>query len=75
MKKRQSWDSLGLFKRIICDVCNKKFSKDEEMMNHRQVVHGKDLPYDCKECDRYFSSMEDMRSHLQREHSYKKTDG
>ena len=41
-------------------------------MNHKQIVHGKDLKYDCKECDKYFSNMEDMRTHLQREHSYKK---
>ena len=53
-------------------MCDKKFSKEEEVMNHKQIVHGKDLKYDCKVCDRYFSNMEDMRTHLQREHSYKK---
>ncbi len=42
------------------------------MMNHKQIIHGKDLQYDCKKCDKYFSNMEDMRTHLQREHSYKK---
>ncbi|MGI0064230.1 MAG: hypothetical protein ACREAL_05100 [Nitrosopumilaceae archaeon] len=41
-------------------------------MNHQQVVHNKDLPYDCKECNQFFSSMEEMRTHLQRHHSYKK---
>jgi len=63
---------LGFFKKIKCDVCSSKFSKQEELMNHKQIVHGKDLQYDCKECDKYFSNMEDMRTHLQREHSYKK---
>ena len=53
-------------------MCDKKFSKEEELMNHKQIVHGKDLQYDCKECNKYFSNMEDMRTHLQREHSYKK---
>ena len=61
-----------LFKKNKCEVCGKGFSKEEEVMNHKQIVHGKDLQYDCKECNRYFSSMEDMRTHLQREHSYKK---
>jgi len=42
------------------------------MMNHKEIIHGKDLQYDCKECNKYFSNMEDMRTHLQREHSYKK---
>jgi len=41
-------------------------------MNHKQILHGKDLKYDCKECDEYFSNMEDMRTHLQKVHSYKK---
>jgi len=49
-----------------------KFSKKEELMNHEQIIHGKDLKYDCKECNKNFSNMEDMRTHLQREHSYKK---
>jgi len=63
---------LGFFKKIKCDICNSKFSKQEELMNHKQIVHGKDLQYDCKECNKFFSNMEDMRTHLQREHSYKK---
>ncbi|MEK6877172.1 MAG: hypothetical protein AABZ49_00920 [Thermoproteota archaeon] len=42
-------------------------------MQHEQVIHGKDLQYDCKECNQFFSSMEQMRTHLQRHHSYKGT--
>ncbi len=63
---------MGFFKKIRCDIWDKKFYKEEEMMNHKQIIHGKDLQYDCKECNRFFSNMEDMRTHLQREHSYKK---
>ena len=63
---------MGFFKKNKCELCDKKFSKEEELMNHKQIVHGKDLQYDCKECKKYFSNMEDMRTHLQREHSYKK---
>ena len=47
-------------------------SKEEEVMHHEQIIHGKDSQYDCKECNKNFSNMEDMRTHLQREHSYKK---
>jgi uncharacterized C2H2 Zn-finger protein len=60
------------FKKIRCSKCGKEFSKNEELMNHTQITHDKDLPYDCKECNKFFSNMEDMRKHLQREHSYKK---
>ena len=63
---------VNFFKKYQCDKCNKKFSKQEEFMNHKQIVHGKDTQYDCKECDKEFTNMEDMRTHLQRKHSYKK---
>ena len=63
---------VNFFKKYQCDKCNKKFSKQEEFMNHKQIVHGKDSQYDCKECEKEFSNMEDMRTHLQRKHSYKK---
>ena len=63
---------VNFFKKYQCDNCNKKFSKEEEFMNHKQIVHGKDVQYDCKVCGIEFSNMEDMRTHLQREHSYKK---
>ncbi|MCZ6583982.1 MAG: hypothetical protein O6746_03640 [Thaumarchaeota archaeon] len=41
-------------------------------MQHQQIIHYKNSPYDCKECNQFFSNMEDMRTHLQRHHSYKK---
>jgi uncharacterized Zn-finger protein len=63
---------MKFFKKFECEVCQKKFSRQEELMQHQQVVHYNDLPYDCKECNESFSSMEEMRTHLQRKHSYKK---
>ena len=63
---------MGFFKKHACNTCNAKFSHKEDLMNHEQIVHGKDLQYDCKMCSKYFSSMEEMRTHLQREHSYRK---
>ncbi|MFN3654925.1 MAG: hypothetical protein ACK4TO_06315 [Candidatus Nitrosotenuis sp.] len=47
------------------------FLSDEELMQHKQIIHGKDLPYDCKACNQNFSNMQDMRTHLQRHHDYK----
>ncbi|MCH8973263.1 MAG: C2H2-type zinc finger protein [Thaumarchaeota archaeon] len=63
---------MKFFKKFGCEKCNRKFSQQEELMQHLQVFHYKDLPYDCKECNEYFSSMQEMRTHLQRKHSYKK---
>jgi len=58
--------------KIKCDKCSLEFSSQEKFMQHEEIVHGKNIPYDCKECNQDFSNMEDMRSHLQRYHSYKK---
>jgi uncharacterized C2H2 Zn-finger protein len=55
-----------------CDRCEKKFYKIEELMQHKQVVHGKDLFYHCKQCDVSFKGMEQMRDHLKKSHSYNK---
>jgi len=71
-QKRRIWINMRLFKKFQCDICLSKFPKQEQLMQHQQVVHFKDQPYDCKECGKNFSNMEDMRTHLQREHSYKK---
>ena len=70
--KKPNMDDMKFFKKFSCDMCDLKFHKQEELMQHQQVVHFKDLPYDCKECNEYFSSMEEMRTHLQRKHSYKR---
>ena len=45
-------------KKFSCEHCDKKFKKHEELMGHLQIIHYKDLPYDCKECSQNFSNME-----------------
>ena len=63
---------MKFFKKFECEKCEKKFSQQEELMQHLQIVHFNNTPYDCKKCNQFFSNMEDMRTHLQRHHSYKK---
>lgn len=63
---------MGLLKRHGCDMCGLRFSRQEELMQHKQAVHFGNSPYDCRECGMDFASMEEMRTHLQREHSYKR---
>lgn len=60
------------FKKNRCQECDQSFRTMEELMQHQQITHGKDIPYDCKTCNKNFSNMQDMRTHLQRFHSYKK---
>jgi uncharacterized C2H2 Zn-finger protein len=56
----------------LCDKCEQKFASQEELMQHKQIVHGKETPYDCKACNESFTNMQDMRTHLQKHHSYRK---
>jgi hypothetical protein len=42
------------------------------LMQHTQVVHGKDLLYYCKQCDVSFNGMEQMRDHAKKFHTYRK---
>ena len=41
-------------------------------MQHEQVIHGKDLPYECKRCRVSFTGMEQMRDHAKKFHTYNK---
>ena len=53
-----------------CGTCGRTFASEADLMNHKQVFHGKDKEYDCRGCGMHFPSMESMRAHLQREHRY-----
>jgi hypothetical protein len=61
---------MGIFNKNICETCAKKFRKIEELMQHKQVIHGKDLLYYCKKCNMSFEGMEQMRDHTKKFHSY-----
>jgi hypothetical protein len=61
-----------MFKKYRCEICKKKFRKIEEIMQHEQVIHGKDLSYECKLCCVSFTGMEQMRDHAKKFHSYNK---
>ena len=63
---------MGLFKKHICERCGRKFRKMEEIMQHTELIHGKDLLYDCKKCNLSFEGMEQMRDHIKKFHSYNK---
>ena len=61
---------MGIFKKNICETCGKNFRKIEELMQHKQVIHGNDLLYYCKKCNMSFEGMEQMRDHTKKFHSY-----
>ena len=63
---------MELFKKHKCHICDKKYRKIEQLMQHQQIVHGRDLLYECKDCRVEFDGMEQMRDHIKKFHSYNK---
>lgn len=63
---------MGLLRKHKCDTCDKSFGRIEELMQHQQVIHGKDSLYECKTCNMTFTNGEDLKAHARRYHSYKK---
>jgi len=45
---------MRFFRKFECENCHQRFSQQEELMQHQEVVHNKDLPYDCKKCNEFF---------------------
>ena len=62
---------MKFFKKFQCELCQQKFSKHEDLMQHQEIEHFKDSPYDCKECHENFQNMSEMRDHLKKKHSHK----
>jgi uncharacterized protein with PIN domain len=58
-------------KKFECPICNKRFRKIEESMQHEQVIHGSSKYYTCNSCNRQFLGMEQMRDHIKKKHQYK----
>jgi uncharacterized C2H2 Zn-finger protein len=44
-------------------------------MQHKQIIHGRELLYECRSCKVSFPSMEQMRDHVRKFHSYNKMKG
>ena len=62
-------------KKFSCDICQIKFKKIEELMQHEQINHQNNKSYDCYRCDQTFDGMEQMRDHIKKFHSYNKMKG
>ena len=63
---------INIWKKFHCPICNKRFRKIEELMQHEQVIHGSGKCYTCNSCKLKFFGMEQMREHIKKNHQYKK---
>ena len=63
---------LNLWKKFDCPLCNKRFRKIEDSMQHEQVIHGTGKIYTCNSCNLKFFGMQQMRDHIKKKHQYTK---
>jgi len=63
---------LNLWKKFECPLCNKRFRKIEDSMQHEQVIHGTGKIYTCNKCNLKFFGMQQMRDHIKIKHQYNK---
>jgi uncharacterized protein with PIN domain len=63
---------LNLWKKFDCPLCNKRFRKIEDSMQHEQVIHGTGKIYTCNKCNLKFFGMQQMRDHIKIKHQYNK---
>ncbi|MFQ5940855.1 MAG: C2H2-type zinc finger protein [Nitrososphaerales archaeon] len=61
-----------MLRRHKCDLCKRRFGRVEELMQHQQVIHGKESLYECGTCSMKFTNGEDLKAHAKRYHAYKK---
>lgn len=54
-------------KQFKCDICNRKFRRQEHLKRHHRSLHTHDKPFKCDECGKTFSRSDNLSQH-QRTH-------
>jgi hypothetical protein len=55
-----------------CHICEKKFSRKDEIKRHTDSVHEKKKPHQCLICDKQFARKSDVKRHTDSVHEEKK---
>lgn len=55
-------------KSFLCDVCNKSFSRQSFLKQHKQAVHEK-VRFSCSHCCKSFSRQNLLNNHIKTVHS------
>lgn len=48
----------------LCSICNASFSAASALWRHRQSVHFKRTPHECKLCGKAFTRSESLKDHM-----------
>jgi hypothetical protein len=50
-------------KTFVCDICNRRFRRQEHLKRHYRSLHTADKPFECNECGKKFSRSDNLAQH------------
>lgn len=50
-------------KTFVCDLCNRRFRRQEHLKRHYRSLHTADKPFECHECGKKFSRSDNLSQH------------
>lgn len=52
-----------LTKTFVCELCARRFRRQEHLKRHYRSLHTHDKPFQCKDCDKTFSRSDNLAQH------------
>lgn len=50
-------------KTFVCDICSRRFRRQEHLKRHHRSLHTHDKPFECNECGKKFSRSDNLSQH------------
>lgn len=50
-------------KTFVCDLCNRRFRRQEHLKRHYRSLHTQEKPFECNECGKKFSRSDNLAQH------------
>lgn len=50
-------------KTFVCELCNRRFRRQEHLKRHYRSLHTADKPFECNECGKKFSRSDNLAQH------------
>lgn len=50
-------------KTFICELCNRRFRRQEHLKRHYRSLHTEDKPFECQDCGKKFSRSDNLAQH------------
>ena len=53
-------------KQFKCDLCDDRFTRRNDVMRHKRLIHEKPRDFQCEQCQKYFVSQENLLLHVEK---------